>query len=107
MALQNSNGPAPKTCLLVRGDYNNPREEVQPDIPAVLATAKWSAIAAPEAQSRRKALADWIASAENPLSARVMVNRTWQHHFGQALVSTPNDFGTRGQPSTHPELLDW
>jgi hypothetical protein len=56
---------------------------------------------------RRHALAAWIASADNPLTARVMVNRIWQHHFGQGIVATPSNFGARGRQPTHPELLDW
>src|SRR5262249_15882303 len=63
----------------------------------------------PGAQSsgRRLALANWIASKDNQLTARVMVNRIWQYHFGRGIVRSPNDFGFQGTRPTHPELLDW
>ena len=57
--------------------------------------------------SGRLQLANWVASPENPLTARVMVNRIWQHHFGEGIVRTPNNYGKLGTPPTHPELLDY
>ena len=62
---------------------------------------------APHSSGRRTALADWIASPDNPLTARVMVNRIWQYHFGRGIVSSSNDFGNLGTKPTHPALLDW
>jgi hypothetical protein len=88
-----------------RGDPEQPKDEV---VPAVLSAL--DALELPEEtaeQDRRKALADWIASARNPLTARVMVNRIWQGHFGTGLVETPSDFGRNGARPSHPELLDW
>src|SRR5205814_500143 len=62
----------------------------------------------PQSESdRRLALAQWIANPNNPLTARVMVNRLWQHHFGRGIVGTPSDFGRNGEKPTHPEVLDW
>jgi hypothetical protein len=57
--------------------------------------------------TRRTALANWLASPANPLTARVMINRIWQHHFGRGMAPMPSEFGTRAEPPTHPELLDW
>jgi hypothetical protein len=86
--------------LLRRGELSQPGEVVRPALPVRLALPATETVG-------RSALADWIASPHNPLTARVLVNRVWQWHFGQGLVCTPNDFGTRGDRPTHPELLDW
>ena len=91
--------------LLNRGDPEQPKEEVVPAVPGFLGEVKLSR-ETPE-QQRRLALAEWIASPKNPLTARVMVNRIWQGHFGTGLVQTPSDFGNNGVKPTHPELLDW
>jgi hypothetical protein len=102
-------GPEPPpTHLLLRGSAARPGPEVAPGVPAVL-VAKQPAFLPPDEHTsrRRLALAQWIASADNPLTARVIVNRVWQFHFGEGLVRTPSDFGVMGSPPTHPELLDW
>jgi hypothetical protein len=91
--------------LLHRGELNAPGDRIEPGLPATLARGKASGEL--PAGVWRTALAHWIASAQNPLTVRVIVNRIWQWHFGQGLVRTPNDFGTRGERPTHPELLDW
>ncbi len=90
---------------LLRGDPEQPKEEVAPSVPSVLGTLELPKDA-PEGE-RRRALADWIASPSNPLTARVVVNRLWQGHFGVGLVETPNDFGRNGAQPSHPDLLDW
>jgi hypothetical protein len=91
--------------LLNRGDPEQPKEEVEPAVLGVLGATRLTKDTAE--QQRRLALADWIASAQNPLTARVMVNRIWQGHFGTGLVETPSDFGRNGARPSHPELLDW
>jgi hypothetical protein len=91
--------------LLLRGDPEQPKELVAPHVPAALGALSLDPETSEE--QRRLALADWIAKPENPLTARVMVNRIWQGHFGTGLVSSPNDFGNNGMPPSHPELLDW
>lgn len=93
------------TRRLYRGDPMSPREEVAPDILTVMGTLGMQKDEAE--QARRLALARWIASDSNPLTARVMVNRVWHYHFGRGIVSTPSDFGKNGATPTHPELLDW
>jgi hypothetical protein len=87
--------------IQLRGEPDKPGEEVPRGFLEILGGGKLET-----AGSGRLELADWLTRRENPLTARVMVNRLWQYHFGQGLVKTPNDFGARGQPPTHPELLD-
>jgi len=90
---------------LYRGDPGSPREVVNPGAIAAVGSLEIPA-AAPE-QERRVALARWIAQPQNPLTARVMVNRLWHYHFGRGIVETPSDFGHNGGRPSHPELLDW
>jgi hypothetical protein len=93
------------THRLHRGEPMAKREEVPPDALEVIGSLDL-AVDAPE-QTRRLALAEWIASEKNPLTARVAVNRLWQFVFGTGIVDTPSDLGTNGTLPTHPELLDW
>ncbi len=94
-----------ETRLLKRGELDHPGQIVEPGFPSKL--DRGEAVARLPAKQWRVALADWIASKQNPLTARVLVNRIWQGHFGEGLVRTPNDFGLKGERPTHPELLDW
>ncbi len=91
--------------LLNRGDPEQPKDPVAPAVPGAI-----GALTLPRdtpEPARRQALADWIASPQNPLTARVLVNRVWQGHFATGLVETPSDFGRNGARPSHPELLDW
>ena len=96
--------PGP-THRLYRGEPAMAREQVNPGAIEVFTSLELLSDA-PE-QKRRLALADWITRDDNPLSARVLVNRLWQYHFGTGIVDTPSDFGRNGTPPSHPELLDW
>jgi mono/diheme cytochrome c family protein len=98
----------PKSFVLLRGSAHSLGPEVFPAVPVAL-TAKQPEFPAPDefTTRRRLTVANWIASADNPLTARVLVNRVWQHHFGEGLVRTASDFGLIGTAPTHPELLDW
>jgi hypothetical protein len=97
------------TKVLFQGDHKNPRDAVEPGFISILDPnpAKIKKSLNPKSTGRRLTLAEWVASPDNPLTARVIVNRLWQAHFGQGLVGTPNDFGLAGSRPTHPELLDW
>lgn len=104
-------GPRPRdTHLLIRGNPHAKGPKVEPGFPSVLSPP------APQfdppkdgakTSGRRRALAEWLASDKNPLTARVIVNRIWQYHFGRGIVRSPNNFGFGGTKPTHPELLDW
>ena len=98
-----ANPDPPKTHVLARGDFLSPEdEEISPHVPTVL-----PAITTRGENIDRLDLARWIVDPSNPLTGRVAANRLWQNLFGQGIVLTTEDFGTRGQPPTHPELLDW
>jgi hypothetical protein len=88
----------------VRGDFRVPGSEVSP---AVFEWLGESPATSDHADPTRFDLARWLVAKENPLTARVVVNRAWQEFFGRGLVDPPDDFGLRGSPPTHPELLDW
>ena len=99
---------APATHRLDQGAHDAPREEVAPGfVSALLPGPAPITRPRPGTTGRRAALAAWITSPSNPWTARVLVNRLWQQHFGVGIVATPNDFGLAGAKPTHPELLDW
>jgi hypothetical protein len=92
--------------VLKRGVWENKGERVGPRPPSVLVPDDLAELP-PDVADPRSRLARWLASPDHPLTARVIVNRLWQHHFGTGLVKTVNDFGTKGDRPSHPELLDW
>jgi hypothetical protein len=91
-----------KTTVFIKGDFTRPDVEVTPGTPKVL-----HAFQKPQTLPNRLDLAKWIVSPQNPLTARVIVNRVWQQYFGRGIVETENDFGMQGTAPSHPELLDW
>lgn len=98
----------PQSHILLRGSATRRGDPVGPAVPAILVKQQPSFPGASERTTRRRVgLAQWIASGNNPLTARVIVNRVWQQHFGEGLVTTANDFGLMGAPPAHPALLDW
>ena len=110
-ALWSRGRPSP-TWVLLRGDYLTPGKRVEPGVPEVLAPPGFKLTYMPpwpEAAKTgtRRAFAQWLTHPEHPLTARVLVNRIWMHHFGRGIVETPGNFGTAGSPPSHPELLDW
>jgi hypothetical protein len=108
-AMIDNSRESPKTYVLAVGVYNAYKEEVQPGFPSILdpGPARINPPVNLDSTGRRTALANWLASADNPLTARVMVNRIWHHHFGRGLVGTPSDFGVMGERPANPALLDY
>jgi hypothetical protein len=99
-----------KSFLLVRGDPAHKGDEVKPGFICSLpggTTEVGTSLVTATTTGRRKALAEWIANSQNPLTARVWMNRVWRQHFGRGIVNTPSNFGVNGELPSHPELLDW
>jgi len=118
MSLRHSYGPpyepgVPTSRVMIRGEYDNPGEVVEAGFPSCItghqnpAPIRLDPFKRWPTRSRRMALADWIASPENPLTARVIVNRLWHWHFGRGIVRTPSDFGALSDGPSHEQLLDW
>lgn len=106
-------GEPSTTYVLRRGEHTQASTPVEPGVPAVLTTGQGSFKPRPPfpggtaKTGRRLAFAGWLTDPQHPTTARVLVNRLWQHHFGTGLVATPDNFGLQGAAPTHPQLLDW
>lgn len=110
-ALWDRGQPSP-TYVLRRGDYRTPGDPVEPGVPAVFSHPQSPYEVAPpwpgaHSSGRRLAYARWLTQPDHPLTARVLVNRVWRHHFGRGIVTTLDNFGKAGAAPSHPELLDW
>ncbi|MFO1000402.1 MAG: DUF1549 and DUF1553 domain-containing protein [Planctomycetaceae bacterium] len=101
--------PGATAYLMLRGDFRNPGPKVQPGMPRILESESqpFSRILLTSSQQDRMALANWLVSENHPTTARVIVNRVWQHHFGIGLCETESDFGVMGQQPVNEPLLDW
>ena len=108
-ALFDMPGEPTPAYLLLRGEHTRPGDAVDPGIPSALRpqTRPYRIRKPAWSSGRRLALARWLGQPDHPLTARVMANRIWQHHFGRGLVATPGNFGKLGAAPSHPELLDW
>src|SRR5262249_49663934 len=108
MAMSDVGPVCPPTHLLKRGNWRNAaKDELAPGFLSAINDRDADVKPMGSSPGRRAALANWIASKDNPLTARVIVNRLWQHHFGKGIVASSSDFGVTGDRPTHPELLDW
>ncbi|MCC9609132.1 DUF1549 domain-containing protein [Blastopirellula sp. JC732] len=109
MAINKALNPPPSTTVMMRGNPHVPGDEVAPGFPEIFESPEPKIVPPANGQTsgRRLALANWIASKDNMLTSRVMVNRLWQHHFGRGIVRSTDNFGQLGDQPTHPKLLDW
>jgi hypothetical protein len=110
MTMTDVGAQASPTYLLRKGDWRRKGHEVSPRSLSAIEKRTADPTTPPHratTSGRRTVLADWLTASDNPLTARVKVNRLWHHHFGRGIVATPSDFGVQGDPPTHPELLDW